>query len=75
MYSLRLFLLLQSFGVVSVAEMSGAVSQGRRKEVLTNFKKGKTQVLAVSVRFQLIFVCQRFPRYTGCYRNLINTHL
>ena len=48
-YTLRLFLLLQSFGVVSVAEMSGAVSQGRRKEVLTNFKKGKTQVLFVCI--------------------------
>ena len=44
----RLYLLLKTFDLFSVAEMSGSIGQAQRQHVLSSFKRGKTKVLICS---------------------------
>ncbi|XP_064397693.1 ATP-dependent RNA helicase DDX51-like [Halichondria panicea] len=41
----RLVLLLRELGLVTVAEMTGAISSSKRREVLEDFRRGRTKVL------------------------------
>lgn len=41
----RLYLLLKTFGLFSVAEMSSSIGQAQRQKILSSFKTGKTKVL------------------------------
>ncbi len=40
----RLVLLLRELGLVTVAEMTGAISSSKRREVLEDFRRGRTKV-------------------------------
>ena len=47
-FSSRLYLLLKTFGLFSVDEMSGSIGQAQRQHVLSSFRTGKTKVLVCS---------------------------
>jgi len=44
----RLYLLLKSLDIFPVAEISSSVSPGQRQRILSDYKKGDTQVLICS---------------------------